>query len=491
MKYYYLAICVCILGFIYPDKGMTAPPVNQCLNCHLENGFKEAVLFKKDIHYQVGLTCAGCHGGNPNTDDMDKAMSKSAGFIGKPKGDVITKICSSCHSSPEFMKKYDSKLPTNQASLLKTSVHGRLSISGKEKLVQCSTCHNAHGIVPPSDLNSPVNPRNVINTCGSCHSNANFMKVYKPSIPIDQVEKYRTSIHGILHAKGDLKVAVCFSCHGSHGILSPSDVRSMVYKTNLPSTCAHCHSNSSYMKNYKIPTDQFKNYSMSVHGNALLVKHDLSAPACNDCHGNHGATPPGVESISQVCGTCHALNAELFSTSPHKKAFDSLNYPECETCHSNHLIITATDKLIGVDNKAVCSRCHSQTNNPKGYIAAKTMKMLIDSLENYEKNDNKLINEAEQKGMEVGDAKYKLRDVQQSRLEARTAVHAFNLKKFEVVVNKGLAVASDIHSEAMNAINDYFFRRYGLGIATLIITILAISLYRFIRRIERKNKNNV
>ena len=65
------------------------------------------------------------------------------------------------------------------------------------------------------------------------------------------------------------------------------------------------------MKEYGIPTDQYEKYSKSVHGVALLQKHDLGAPACNKCHGNHGATPPGVESISKVCGTCHALNADL------------------------------------------------------------------------------------------------------------------------------------------------------------------------------------
>ena len=83
------------------------------------------------------------------------------------------------------------------------------------------------------------------------------------------------------------------------------------------------------MKEYDIPTNQYEEFTKSVHGVDLLEKHDLSAPACNSCHGNHGAIPPGVESISEVCGTCHALNAELFQASPHKKAFDEHNYPEC------------------------------------------------------------------------------------------------------------------------------------------------------------------
>ena len=202
------------------------------------------------------------------------------------------------------------------------------------------------------------------------------------------------------NAKGDPKPAECASCHGSHEILAASDVRSRVYPTNLPGTCAGCHSNTEYMKQYGIPTDQFEKFSKSVHGVALLQKHDLGAPACNKCHGNHGATPPGIESISKVCGTCHALNADLFSSSPHKRAFDERKLPECETCHGNHEIIAATDKLLGTAPGASCSRCHSKTQFPKGYEVAKVMRSLIDSLEASEVRARNLVDEAEQKGME-------------------------------------------------------------------------------------------
>ncbi|TAL67006.1 MAG: hypothetical protein EPN82_15645 [Bacteroidetes bacterium] len=484
-----LSILVFLFCIFWLNNALSLNTVNQCLVCHESNGDKPAMLFKKDIHYKMGITCADCHGGNSKSDDMEIAMNKRAGFIGIPKGDDISGMCAKCHSNPDVMKRYHSELPTNQLEMLKTSVHGKLSITGKENLLQCITCHNAHGIVPVKDKASPVHPSNVINTCGSCHSNAKFMRAYNPALPIDQAEKYRTSVHGILHAKGDSKVAVCTSCHGSHDIRQKSDLKSKVYKTNLPSTCSVCHSNSEYMKEYKIPTNQYDKYTHSVHGIALFEKHDISAPVCNDCHGNHGATPPGLESISKVCGTCHAMNADLFSSSPHKKAFDEHKYPECETCHGNHEIITATDQLLGVDKNAVCSRCHSESQNTKGFKVAKNMRMLIDKLEKAEKRAIDLVHEAEQKGMEISEAKYKLKDAHQARLEARTMVHSFNLGKFQNVVNTGLVTTSEITSEAGLAVKDYYYRRYGLGIASLIITILVISLYKIIRRIEKKQKS--
>src|SRR5204862_4414966 len=119
------------------------------------------------------------------------------------------------------------------------------------------------------------------------------------------------------------------------------------------------------------------------------------------------------------CGTCHALNADLFSSSPHKKAFDELQLPECETCHGNHEIVAATDKLLGVGADAVCANCHAEGDLSKGYATAKKMKSLIDTLETIEQHAGALLDDGEQKGMEVSEAKFKLRDVHQARLQSR------------------------------------------------------------------------
>jgi predicted CXXCH cytochrome family protein len=464
----------------------SASAKDNCFSCHQTTGDKPSELFQHDIHFQKGITCAGCHGGNANAEDMEQAMDKKVGFIGIPKGDDISKVCAACHASPEKMKSFDSTLPTNQWELLQSSVHAKPSINGKGHIAQCTTCHNAHGIVSIKNPSSPVYPLNVVKTCTHCHANISLMRSYNPSLPVDQLEKYRTSVHGMRNAHGDTKTAQCASCHGSHNIRSAKDVKSSVYASNVPGTCAVCHSNMEYMKAYNIPTNQYELYTKSVHGIALLQKHDQGAPACNSCHGNHGATPPGVESISKVCGTCHALNAELFASSPHKKAFDERKLPECETCHGKHEIIAASNQLLGIQPEAVCGRCHNERQNAGGYQVAKTMRALIDSLEAAEHMDQALVNEAEQKGMEISEAKFKLRDVRQARLQSRTMVHAFNEGKFRDVVEHGMNVASIVSEDARAAIHDYYFRRWGLVISTFIITILAISLYTYVRRLERK-----
>jgi len=114
------------------------------------------------------------------------------------------------------------------------------------------------------------------------------------------------------------------------------------------------------------------------------------------------------------------------------------------------------------------------------------MRLLIDSLSYSENFADSLINNAEQKGMEISEAKFKLRDVNQAKLEARTIVHAFNEEKFDsIVVKKGLATSNIVINEAQSAIHEYYFRRIGLGISVLIISFLAFVLYLYIKRIER------
>ncbi len=459
-----------------------------CLDCHATLGDRPSALYRGDIHHAKGIACSGCHGGDATSSDMERAMSREAGFIGRPAGDSLSIVCARCHSDAGEMKTRQSTIALGQYELLQQSVHGKLATNGRSRIVQCTTCHGAHGIVPVKDPRSPVHPRNLVATCSGCHSNASYMRAYNPSLPVDQREKYVTSVHGARNAAGDDRAAECASCHGSHGILATKDVRSPVYPTNLPRTCAKCHSDAAYMKGYGIPTDQFDKYARSVHGTALLERNDLGAPACNSCHGNHGATPPGVSSISKVCGTCHSLNSELFSASPHKAAFDSLKVPECETCHGNHEIVAATASLVGVGTGATCTRCH--TDGSAGYRNAVTMRRLIDSLDAGEAGARGIVDEAEQKGMEVGEAKFRLREIRQARLESRTTVHAFNEGKMRTVVEKGLGVAAWVQGEGTRAIDEYYFRRLGLGISTLIITVLAVTLYIFIRRLEKEQQKS-
>ncbi len=457
--------------------------IDECYRCHSSDvEDRPGLVYSSDVHYKKGVSCADCHGGDKRQDDMDDAMDKRKGFRGVPKNSDIVDICMSCHFNKKKMEDFGSKIPITNLSDYKNGVHG------DPDRATCISCHGVHNIKKVTSPSSPVYPLNEVKTCSKCHSDPTFMRKFNPSLPTDQYEKYKTSIHGINNAKGDTKVATCSDCHSSHGIFPPSDPRSSVNVFNIPKTCSECHSHKSYMRRYNIPTDQFEEYSKSVHGKALFEKNDASAPVCNDCHGNHGAVPIGLKSIAHVCGNCHALNAELFAKGPHQKVFEEENIPLCVACHGNHLIVHPDDKMLfDANNKhAGCLKCHEEGD--KGYFAAKTMHATIDSVEINMNIANKLLEEAESKGMDVSDARFDMTDIPQFLIKARTMTHTANVDMVNETIIPGKEILEKVKATGYKAIDEFYFRRWGLGASTLIITIFTIALYLKIRDIEKRQK---
>lgn len=310
-----------------------------CLTCHEDMAKK----FSADVHKQIGLSCHDCHGGNPDpkaADDM--ALAKDATFTGKPERTAL----------PEF--------------------------------------------------------------CGRCHSSADYMKRFNPAARVDQVAEYRTSVHGQKLGAGDVNVATCTDCHSVHDIRRRTNPDSPIYATHVAETCSRCHSDPKRMGAYPIPTDQYARWKVSVHANAMFVKNDITAPTCNDCHGNHGATPPGVESVSFVCGNCHGREAELFRKSTKHQGWTAHNehlatgakcgdchddrrrditithFGECVTCHENHGVVRPGVAMIGELPDVPCAFCHEGRGELAQLVAEPTAKA-----SNYRATRDRLLAEAQ------------------------------------------------------------------------------------------------
>lgn len=322
--------------------------------------------------------------------------------------------------------------------------------------------------------------------CGKCHSKIEYMRVYRPRISTDQVQQYFQSVHGKKLKTGDKKVADCTSCHSAHRILPASDPRSSTHALNVPQTCRKCHSNSVYMKKYNIPTDQFEQYAKSVHGRALFEKGDLASPACNDCHGNHGAAPPGLESISHVCGTCHLNNMQFFSSSKMGEAFVTKKLHGCEECHGNHGILKTSDNLVGTAKNAVCVNCHEKGDD--GFITANALHNLLRRVVSL--YDTAVIKHTRvrQIGMDDIEIGFLLQEAKQSIVQARTLIHTFDTVRVGQKTTEGYEKTKQAVLLADNTINDFYIRRYGFGAASFFITILIIALFFKIREIDKKNR---
>ncbi len=358
--------------------------------------------------------------------------------------------------------------------------------------LSCAGCHGGDRFAPDAD--EAMNPakgfvgvparKEIPAFCGKCHSHIKFMRKYKPGIPTDQEEQYFTSMHGKLLLKKDQKVAVCTSCHTAHSIYRVSDSRSTVYPINVPATCGRCHSDAEYMKQYSIPTDQLQKYKQSVHGIALLKNQDTGAPACNDCHGNHGAMPPGVNSIAYICGNCHVNNKEYFLSSKMGKIFGETGLHACEECHNNHLIQKPSDEMVGTGEKSVCLNCHDEGD--EGFQVAKNISVNINHAVALYDSARILLTRVRRIGMDDVDLGYLLQDAHQAIIHSRTIVHTFDSLKVKQKTDTSIKKSTAAIKLAISEIKESKFRRQGFGIATLFITLLIIFLYIKLRQIEKK-----
>ncbi len=363
--------------------------------------------------------------------------------------------------------------------------------------IGCADCHGGDPTTDDIDesmnfdegfLGAPATTE-IPEFCARCHSDPSYMKTFRPDFPTDQLNLYRTSHHGQrLLEEGDDQVAQCVSCHGNHGIREVSDVLAPTYPTQIPHTCGKCHSDPILMRDYGIRTDQVTNYSKSIHGVTLLEKGDRAAPACNTCHGNHGAAPPGVESIEGVCGSCHALNAALFHESPLRSAFESAGLHSCAECHRYHDIQQFTSLDVGMHDGSVCSKCHSADRYPAGFLAAGEMRKVLDQSEGGYLSAETLMAAAESKGMEVSEGIFALQTARQNLFLARTHVHGFNLDALKEVASQADEASDEALTIARAALADFGFRQKWLLAATLIITAVLVSLYLKLRQIEARQK---
>jgi hypothetical protein len=376
---------------------------------------------------------------------------------------------------------------TKPVELYKTDVHAAKGFG-------CVACHGGDATKTGMDamdktkgyIGKPT-PVQVIEVCGRCHSDARFMRQYNPSLRIDQVAEYFTSVHGRrLREQNDRKVAVCSSCHTPHSIRPPSDPRSSVHPVRVVETCGACHAKPDYMAEYKIPTDQVQKYKKSVHYQLMTAKGDLSAPTCNDCHGNHGAAPPGISWVGNACGQCHPVNTELFNKSRHAKVFVQMGIPGCATCHGNHDIAVTSDAMLGIGGDAICGSCHSAQDG--GGKIAVSMRDSIVKLRTHYEAAHTLLTKAEHSGIEVSQPLFELNEAKTALIKARASIHSFNLDDVQAQVKPGLEVTQKSRSRGLTALDELQFRRKGLAVSVLIIAALIVGLLMKIRRVEKVNK---
>jgi hypothetical protein len=249
-----------------------------CAACHAEIGQQ----YQKSTHGQLisrsdpnAPTCKECHGTHGV---LGKANPASPTFATR-----VPKLCARCHREGE---KAAVRYTGGQHEILEhytESIHGKgLMKSGLTVTAMCTNCHTAHAVLPGTNPESSVNPKNLPATCGRCHHG---------------IEKqFEQSVHATKLGKTDKALPVCSDCHTAHTIRRADEEG---FKLMIMSQCGRCHDEIA------------KTYFDTYHGKVSQLGYTKTAK-CYDCHGAHDILPVSDprshlsrENVVATCQKCH------------------------------------------------------------------------------------------------------------------------------------------------------------------------------------------
>jgi uncharacterized protein with PIN domain len=251
----------------------------ECSKCHEAVGedygrsIHGKLTAKNDANAPSCKECHGTHG------ILGKADPRSTTF---PTN--IPTLCSKCHSEGKKAALRYTGTQHNIITNYTESIHGKgLLEGGLTVTATCTSCHTAHRILPKSDPDSTVNPKNVPKTCGVCHNGIE--------------EKFVNSVHSPTVTHTDKELPVCSTCHTAHTISRTDDSG---FELGVMTTCGRCHEEIA------------KTYFETYHGKVSRLGY-TNAAKCYDCHGSHDIAnvndPRSHLSRANVVATCRKCHA--------------------------------------------------------------------------------------------------------------------------------------------------------------------------------------
>ncbi len=274
--------------------------------------------------------------------------------------------CLACHGDSADIIEVDAgdgevrELAAFDPAVLAAGVHGKLA---------CSDCHTdiRDQEAPHQKQGEPVAD------CATCHerlleaARAAGTESEHPGLlrVMKNVAAYRESYHARPDADHpERPKASCDQCHDTHGFQrrEPGTPAHEAWRPEIPALCGEaCHE------------DQFEDYTLSVHGVAVLEKGKPEAAVCSDCHTTHDidntSKDPTKLLITSQCGGCHEAQYRSYRATYHGQVH-SLGYTytaKCFDCHGSHDVLAPTDpeSMVHPDNRLeTCQECHDGDKLP-------------------------------------------------------------------------------------------------------------------------------
>ncbi len=191
----------------------------------------------------------------------------------------------------------------------------------------CETCHgpgkahvDAKGDKTKIKSFTSISPREVSDTCTSCHNRNNH-----------------TNWQGSAH---DSRNMSCVTCHSVHAAKSE---KAQLRKVSQAETCQQCH------------RKEMLKFQRSAHMPVREGKLE-----CSSCHNPHGSTNVKMlragNTVNESCVSCHSEKRGPFLWE-HAPVRDG-----CTTCHDAHG--SSNDRMLVAKAPMLCQRCHVATRHP-------------------------------------------------------------------------------------------------------------------------------
>jgi len=400
---------------------------DHCVECHGDKGLWKGERRRlcvteedlaEDIHWQKGLRCHDCHGGDPTSADIAATHAVAAGYRPVKSPADILALCGRCHSDAEYMRRYNPSPRTDQLAQYWTSGHGqRLKQDGEAAVATCVSCHGYHSMRPIDDPESSVHPQRVAETCASCHSRPELAagrEYHGRPLRHNQLDLWMSSVHAeAMLKRGDLMAPTCNDCHGNHGAVAPEI-------DEVANLCGQCHT---------------KIASLFSQAGMKQQLEEVGLPGCVTCHSDHDI---------------HAASDEMLGIG---------GKGLCAHCHTDgHLGAPRVGAQVAFVQRSGLDRL-------KERIAVAETKL----------------SQAERLGLDVRAPRSDLRKATTALTNSRTLMHAFALDPMNESLGEGVQVADQVIEDAENALRYHSARRIYLGVFLFLILAVMVLLFLYIR----------
>jgi hypothetical protein len=239
------------------------------------------------------------------------------------------------------------------------------------------------------------------------------------------------------------------------------------------------------MGDSKLKTNEQAHWERSAHA-AALKAGNLKAPSCPQCHGSHGAAPPGVDSVGRVCGGCHVEELSQFDKGPHSRAYRKLGFAECVPCHGDHDVPPSRPLSLGLGSGAACGKCHVNDERPQQ--TASRLNELLRKGTDRAAAARAEVKRGERDGLFLAGVSLALAELTAAEEHLRPALHHLDTKALEAPVENVIVAAANVEQLVLQARRVRGVEHEGYYVALAAILLLFLLLLAKSWRLSQRRK---